>query len=175
MFLVNLFLFQPKRHYSISSSQSLHPEEVHTTVAVVTYQTNAGHTHHGVCSYFMSNLNQGETIHCNIRTYYSLSILNSINVSLINDKCVFIYLMFTTNFYEFFCFSYLSPIIKLVDWVTLQLLFMTVISSVFYRIIQSQLISFTGRQISPGYTGRTRHRNRSFPFLLATSGIRRPK
>eukprot|EP00111_Clytia_hemisphaerica_P016599 TCONS_00049205-protein len=65
MLINHLPLLNP-RHYSISSSQDLHPSEVHVTVALVSYEIK-GNTHNGVCSYYLSNLKPNDVVYCNIR------------------------------------------------------------------------------------------------------------
>lgn len=55
-----LGLLQP-RFYSISSSQDLHPGQVHLTVAVVVYKTQDGEgpMHYGVCSNYLQDVPVG--------------------------------------------------------------------------------------------------------------------
>jgi sulfite reductase (NADPH) flavoprotein alpha-component len=52
--LVKMLRKMPARLYSIASSQTLHPNEVHLTVSAVRYQLN-DRIHHGVCSTFLAD------------------------------------------------------------------------------------------------------------------------
>nr|QIA61846.1 nitric-oxide synthase [Halichondria panicea] len=57
------------RYYSISSSPKLHPDEVHVTVAVVSFRkrNGMGPRHNGVCSTWLNKVDLGEVIPCFIR------------------------------------------------------------------------------------------------------------
>lgn len=63
-----LGLLQP-RFYSISSSQDLHPGQVHLTVAVVVYKTQDGEgpVHYGVCSNYLQDVSVGSDVSLFIR------------------------------------------------------------------------------------------------------------
>ncbi|XP_055982486.1 nitric oxide synthase, inducible [Sorex fumeus] len=54
------------RYYSISSAAAHVPCELHLTVAVLTYRTQAGQgpLHHGVCSTWLSSLKAGDPVPC---------------------------------------------------------------------------------------------------------------
>ncbi|XP_067102023.1 nitric oxide synthase 2b, inducible [Osmerus mordax] len=58
------------RLYSISSSLNLNPNEIHVTVAVVNYHTEDGQgpLHHGVCSTWLNNINEGDMVPCYIQS-----------------------------------------------------------------------------------------------------------
>ncbi|CAN9512952.1 unnamed protein product [Ophioblennius macclurei] len=68
LLLTQLPLLQP-RYYSISSSQDVHPGEIHLTVAVVSYRARdgAGPIHHGVCSSWLNRIEKGEMVPCFVR------------------------------------------------------------------------------------------------------------
>ncbi|XP_069475308.1 nitric oxide synthase 1 [Ambystoma mexicanum] len=68
LLLTQLPLLQP-RYYSISSSPDTHPEEVHLTVAVVSYRTRDGDgpMHHGVCSSWFNRIQADEVVPCFVR------------------------------------------------------------------------------------------------------------
>uniref|UniRef100_A0A8C5LQZ2 Nitric oxide synthase n=1 Tax=Leptobrachium leishanense TaxID=445787 RepID=A0A8C5LQZ2_9ANUR len=68
LFLTQLPLLQP-RYYSISSSPDMYPDEVHLTVAVVSYKTRDGDgpTHHGVCSSWLNRIQADEVVPCFVR------------------------------------------------------------------------------------------------------------
>ncbi|KAI4820969.1 hypothetical protein KUCAC02_028924 [Chaenocephalus aceratus] len=68
LLLTQLPLLQP-RYYSISSSPDLHPEEIHLTVAVVSYRARdgVGPIHHGVCSSWLNSIEKGEMVPCFVR------------------------------------------------------------------------------------------------------------
>ncbi|KAG8122710.1 hypothetical protein E2320_018261 [Naja naja] len=67
--LSQLPLLKP-RYYSISSSQDWEPQELHLTVAVVTYRSRNGKgpVHHGVCSTWLNTVAPKKTIPCFIRS-----------------------------------------------------------------------------------------------------------
>ncbi|XP_065136041.1 nitric oxide synthase 2b, inducible [Paramisgurnus dabryanus] len=67
--LSQLPLLRP-RLYSISSSPDLHPHELHLTVAVVSYYTQAGKgsLHFGVCSTWLNTIKEGDTVPCFIHS-----------------------------------------------------------------------------------------------------------
>ncbi|ETE61210.1 Nitric oxide synthase, inducible, partial [Ophiophagus hannah] len=67
--LSQLPLLKP-RYYSISSSQDWEPQELHLTVAVVTYRSRNGKgpVHHGVCSTWLNTVALKKTIPCFIRS-----------------------------------------------------------------------------------------------------------
>ena len=66
--LTMLPILQP-RFYSVSSSLSAHPDEIHLTVAVVTYRTRGGDgpEHYGVCSNYLNNVSEGALVPCFVR------------------------------------------------------------------------------------------------------------
>ncbi|KAM6163423.1 nitric oxide synthase, inducible [Rhynchocyon petersi] len=69
-FLLSQLPILKPRYYSISSAQDHTPTEVHLTVAVVTYRTQAGQgpLHHGVCSTWLSSLKPQDTVPCFVRS-----------------------------------------------------------------------------------------------------------
>lgn len=96
LLLTQLSLLQP-RYYSVSSAPSIHPGEIHLTVAVLAYRTQGeageagagpgpedprmgsslapsppqldglGPLHYGVCSTWLSQLKTGDPVPCFIR------------------------------------------------------------------------------------------------------------
>ncbi|KAM4709511.1 nitric oxide synthase 1 isoform 1-T1 [Discoglossus pictus] len=68
LLLTQLPLLQP-RYYSISSSPDMYPDEVHLTVAVVSYSTRDGNgpVHHGVCSSWLNRIQTDEVVPCFVR------------------------------------------------------------------------------------------------------------
>uniref|UniRef100_A0A8C5W8L8 Nitric oxide synthase n=1 Tax=Leptobrachium leishanense TaxID=445787 RepID=A0A8C5W8L8_9ANUR len=68
LLLTQLPLLQP-RYYSISSSSDAFPEQIHLTVAVVSYHTqdNKGPLHFGVCSTWLDKLHPGSPVPCFVR------------------------------------------------------------------------------------------------------------
>ncbi|XP_053135368.1 nitric oxide synthase, brain isoform X4 [Hemicordylus capensis] len=68
LLLTQLPLLQP-RYYSISSSPDMYPDEVHLTVAVVSYRTRDGEgpIHHGVCSSWFNRIQTDEVVPCFVR------------------------------------------------------------------------------------------------------------
>ncbi|XP_048370628.1 nitric oxide synthase, brain isoform X1 [Sphaerodactylus townsendi] len=68
LLLTQLPLLQP-RYYSISSSPDMYPDEVHLTVAVVSYRTRDGEgpLHHGVCSSWFNRIQTDEVVPCFVR------------------------------------------------------------------------------------------------------------
>lgn len=66
--LLNLLPVLNPRHYSISSSQSLHPDEIHLTVALVQYNLKDGKEHRGVCSSWLHSLKKGDLIPCVLKS-----------------------------------------------------------------------------------------------------------
>ncbi|XP_053569238.1 nitric oxide synthase, endothelial isoform X2 [Bombina bombina] len=68
LLLTQLPLLQP-RYYSISSSTDAFPEEIHLTVAVVSYHTqdNKGPLHYGVCSTWLDQLMPKDPVPCFVR------------------------------------------------------------------------------------------------------------
>ncbi|XP_032898999.1 nitric oxide synthase, brain isoform X1 [Amblyraja radiata] len=68
LLLTQLPLLQP-RYYSISSSPDLYPDEIHLTVAVVSYHTRDGEgsLHHGVCSSWLNRIDSDEMVPCFVR------------------------------------------------------------------------------------------------------------
>uniref|UniRef100_A0A8I3VYT6 Nitric oxide synthase n=1 Tax=Callithrix jacchus TaxID=9483 RepID=A0A8I3VYT6_CALJA len=68
LLLTQLPLLQP-RYYSVSSAPSIHPGEIHLTVAVLAYRTQdgLGPLHYGVCSTWLSQLKPGDPVPCFIR------------------------------------------------------------------------------------------------------------
>uniref|UniRef100_A0A452G3H3 Nitric oxide synthase n=1 Tax=Capra hircus TaxID=9925 RepID=A0A452G3H3_CAPHI len=68
LLLTQLSLLQP-RYYSISSSPDMYPDEVHLTVAIVSYRTRDGEgpIHHGVCSSWLNRIQADEVVPCFVR------------------------------------------------------------------------------------------------------------
>ncbi|XP_053322027.1 nitric oxide synthase, endothelial [Spea bombifrons] len=68
LLLTQLPLLQP-RYYSISSSSDVYPDEIHLTVAVVSFYTqdNKGPLHFGVCSTWLDQLAPGGSVPCFVR------------------------------------------------------------------------------------------------------------
>ncbi|XP_062038829.1 nitric oxide synthase 1 [Lepus europaeus] len=68
LLLTQLSLLQP-RYYSISSSPDMYPDEVHLTVAIVSYHTRDGEgpIHHGVCSSWLNRIPADEVVPCFVR------------------------------------------------------------------------------------------------------------
>ncbi|KAM5310894.1 nitric oxide synthase 1 isoform 2-T4 [Glossophaga mutica] len=68
LLLTQLSLLQP-RYYSISSSPDMYPDEVHLTVAIVSYRTRDGEgpIHHGVCSSWLNRIQSDEVVPCFVR------------------------------------------------------------------------------------------------------------
>ncbi|XP_072921558.1 nitric oxide synthase 1 isoform X1 [Hemitrygon akajei] len=68
LLLTQLPLLQP-RYYSISSSPDMYPDEIHLTVAVVSYRTRDGEgtLHHGVCSSWLNRIDPDEMVPCFVR------------------------------------------------------------------------------------------------------------
>ncbi|XP_074868402.1 nitric oxide synthase 1 isoform X1 [Carettochelys insculpta] len=68
LLLTQLPLLQP-RYYSISSSPDMSPDEVHLTVAVLSYRTRDGEgpIHHGVCSSWFNRIQTDEIVPCFVR------------------------------------------------------------------------------------------------------------
>ncbi|XP_078410153.1 nitric oxide synthase 1 [Cetorhinus maximus] len=68
LLLTQLPLLQP-RYYSISSSPDMYPDEIHLTVAVVSYRTRDGEgsLHHGVCSSWLNRIDTDEMVPCFVR------------------------------------------------------------------------------------------------------------
>nr|XP_056715766.1 nitric oxide synthase, brain [Euleptes europaea] len=68
LLLTQLPVLQP-RYYSISSSPDMCPDEVHLTVAVVSYHTRDGEgpIHHGVCSSWFNQIQTDEVVPCFVR------------------------------------------------------------------------------------------------------------
>ncbi|KAM9118522.1 nitric oxide synthase 1 isoform 2-T2 [Pangshura tecta] len=68
LLLTQLPVLQP-RYYSISSSPDMSPDEVHLTVAVLSYCTRDGEgpIHHGVCSSWFNRIQADEVVPCFVR------------------------------------------------------------------------------------------------------------
>ncbi|XP_053862824.1 nitric oxide synthase, brain [Malaclemys terrapin pileata] len=68
LLLTQLPVLQP-RYYSISSSPDMSPDEVHLTVAVLSYRTRDGEgpIHHGVCSSWFNRIQADEVVPCFVR------------------------------------------------------------------------------------------------------------
>ncbi|XP_069066864.1 nitric oxide synthase 3 isoform X1 [Pleurodeles waltl] len=66
--LTQLPLLSP-RYYSISSSLDVHPNEIHITVAVVSFQSQDGKgpVHQGVCSTWLDQIKPEESVPCFVR------------------------------------------------------------------------------------------------------------
>ncbi|KAJ8968172.1 hypothetical protein NQ314_002429, partial [Rhamnusium bicolor] len=77
LLVAQLSILQP-RFYSISSSPSLHPNEVHLTVAVVVYRTEDGEgpIHYGVCSNYLQNIPINDEIFLFVRSAPSFYLPN---------------------------------------------------------------------------------------------------
>lgn len=77
LLVAQLGILQP-RFYSISSSPSLHPNEVHLTVAVVVYKTEDGEgpTHYGVCSNYLQGVPVNEDVYVFVRSAPSFYLPN---------------------------------------------------------------------------------------------------
>ncbi|XP_031351762.1 nitric oxide synthase-like [Photinus pyralis] len=69
LLITRLHILQP-RLYSISSSPSVHPNQIHATVADVVYRTEGGNgpVHYGVCSNYFQNLQISEQLHISVRS-----------------------------------------------------------------------------------------------------------
>uniref|UniRef100_A0A672P866 Nitric oxide synthase n=1 Tax=Sinocyclocheilus grahami TaxID=75366 RepID=A0A672P866_SINGR len=65
-FLLSQLPLVKPRLYSISSSPDLHPEELHLTVAVVSYHTQEGKgpLHFGLCSAWLNTIKEGDMVPC---------------------------------------------------------------------------------------------------------------
>ncbi|XP_071050182.1 nitric oxide synthase, salivary gland isoform X2 [Onthophagus taurus] len=63
LLVAQLSLLQP-RFYSISSSRAVHQNQIHLTVAVVSYRTQDGEgpVHYGVCSNYLQDVPVGENV-----------------------------------------------------------------------------------------------------------------
>ncbi|XP_069502059.1 nitric oxide synthase 3 isoform X1 [Ambystoma mexicanum] len=68
LLLTQLPLLSP-RYYSISSCLDVHPNEIHLTVAVVSYrsQDGKGPLHYGVCSTWLDQIKPEESVPCFVR------------------------------------------------------------------------------------------------------------
>ncbi|CAM5106517.1 unnamed protein product [Natator depressus] len=68
LLLTQLPVLQP-RYYSISSSPDMSSDEVHLTVAVLSYRTRDGEgpIHHGVCSSWFNRIQADEVVPCFVR------------------------------------------------------------------------------------------------------------
>ncbi|GAB5592595.1 sulfite reductase [NADPH] flavoprotein component [Umbelopsis nana] len=55
------------RHYSIASSQKMHPNSVHLLVVAVDWQTSTGETRFGQCTRYLSNLKLGSNVTVSIK------------------------------------------------------------------------------------------------------------
>uniref|UniRef100_A0A646QEM1 Nitric oxide synthase n=1 Tax=Hemiscolopendra marginata TaxID=943146 RepID=A0A646QEM1_9MYRI len=68
LLLMHLPLLQV-RYYSISSSPHATPGEIHVTVGVVKYQTQdgKGSTHYGVCSNYLNNISEQDSVYGFVR------------------------------------------------------------------------------------------------------------
>ncbi|XP_012262601.2 nitric oxide synthase, salivary gland [Athalia rosae] len=69
LLILQLTPLQP-RFYSISSSPNVHQGQIHLTVAVVQYKTQdgSGPTHYGVCSNYLHELPDGESLYVFVRS-----------------------------------------------------------------------------------------------------------
>uniref|UniRef100_A0A673J5Q6 Nitric oxide synthase n=1 Tax=Sinocyclocheilus rhinocerous TaxID=307959 RepID=A0A673J5Q6_9TELE len=65
-FLLSQLPLVKPRLYSISSSPDLHPQELHLTVAVVSYHTQEGKgpLHFGLCSTWLNTIKEGDMVPC---------------------------------------------------------------------------------------------------------------
>ncbi|KAK3612615.1 hypothetical protein CHS0354_042124 [Potamilus streckersoni] len=70
LILTQLPLLQ-QRYYSISSSPSVYPGEIHATVALVKHRTQGGTgpLHEGVGSSWLNRIAPGTIVPCFLRTY----------------------------------------------------------------------------------------------------------
>ncbi|EDV29131.1 uncharacterized protein TRIADDRAFT_18893, partial [Trichoplax adhaerens] len=84
LLLTQLPLLQ-QRYYSISSSPKLHKNEIHCTVAVVSYRTSGGLgvKHEGVCSNWLTRLEAGATIPCFVRPDAAFHMPEDVSVPII--------------------------------------------------------------------------------------------
>ncbi|XP_048017873.1 nitric oxide synthase 2b, inducible [Megalobrama amblycephala] len=66
VFLLSQLPLLKPRLYSISSSPDLHPQEIHLTVAVVSYHTQEGKgpLHFGLCSTWLNTIKEGDMVPC---------------------------------------------------------------------------------------------------------------
>ncbi|XP_019497126.1 PREDICTED: nitric oxide synthase, brain [Hipposideros armiger] len=100
LLLTQLNLLQP-RYYSISSSPDMYPDEVHLTVAIVSYRTRDGEgpIHHGVCSSWLNRIQPDEVVPCfddnryhedifgvTLRTYEVTNRLRSESIAFIEES-----------------------------------------------------------------------------------------
>ncbi|KAK0160391.1 hypothetical protein PV328_007803 [Microctonus aethiopoides] len=69
LFVLHLTPLQP-RFYSISSSPLVHKGQIHLTVAIVQYksQGGAGPIHYGVCSNYLNDVTDGESLYVFVRS-----------------------------------------------------------------------------------------------------------
>ncbi|XP_075070343.1 nitric oxide synthase 3 isoform X2 [Mixophyes fleayi] len=80
LLLTQLPLLQP-RYYSISSSLEASPDQIHLTVAVVSYHTqeNKGPLHYGVCSTWLDQLSPGASVPCFVRGASTFHLPSDVN------------------------------------------------------------------------------------------------
>lgn len=63
-YLLDLIPQMPARYFSISSSQLMHPSQIHITVAIVQFKTPYKRARHGMCTSWLASLNPStQTIH----------------------------------------------------------------------------------------------------------------
>nr|AJA40861.1 nitric oxide synthase egg isoform [Philanthus triangulum] len=69
LLLLHLTPLQP-RFYSISSSPDVHQGQIHLTVAIVQYKTQGGFgpVHYGVCSNYLREISDGESLYVFVRS-----------------------------------------------------------------------------------------------------------
>ncbi|KAJ2962831.1 hypothetical protein NQZ79_g2133 [Umbelopsis isabellina] len=65
--LVTIIAPVKPRHYSIASSQKMHPNSVHLLVVAVDWQTASGETRFGQCTRYLSNLKLGSSVTVSIK------------------------------------------------------------------------------------------------------------
>ncbi|XP_066928412.1 nitric oxide synthase, inducible-like [Clytia hemisphaerica] len=69
--LIDQLPLQKARPYSISSSPKMHPNQIHVTVAFVSYKVKDNVTHLGVCSSYLNNRRKGDIVPCYVKRAYS--------------------------------------------------------------------------------------------------------
>lgn len=66
-FLPDLIPALKSREFSVASSASVYPNEIHTLVAIVKYRTRLRKPRTGLCSTYMSKLQPGDTVSVTIK------------------------------------------------------------------------------------------------------------
>ncbi|XP_065651342.1 nitric oxide synthase 1 isoform X2 [Hydra vulgaris] len=80
--LANELAILKPRYYSISSSPDLYPNEIHITVALVTYSHN-NITNNGVCSTWLHLKKPGQEIFCFVRKCHTFKLPSSVSAPII--------------------------------------------------------------------------------------------